>query len=364
MKKTLVLTHEYFPFPGGVARYVYSLFKYYPDNKYFVITDNDQVKTQDNIINLKLINTFLKPSWLLGFLKIKKIIKQQNIEQIFTPNILPFGSLAYLLFKLYKIPYIISLHGLDINLALKNKPKIANKILQSAKLIITNSKNTAKLIKHLDLPADKIKVIYPSVDLQKDIKQDKLRNLKNKLGITDKDFVLLTVGRLNRRKGHDLVIRAMAKNKDLSLKYLVVGQGEEQENLLKLAKNEQVNDQIIWAGQVADSELIYYYKLANIFVTPNRLTDVDVEGFGIVFLEAAECQLPIIAGSSGGVTEILTDQENALLINADDLLGLNKAIQLLATDKDRIKILAQRAFVRSQEFSTAKQQSAKLQQWL
>jgi phosphatidyl-myo-inositol dimannoside synthase len=364
MKKTLVLTHEYFPFPGGVARYVYNLFKHFPENKYFVITDNDQVKTQNNIINSKLVNKFLKPSWLFSFLKIKNLIRQHDIKQIFTPNILPFGSLAYFLFRLYKIPYTISLHGLDINLALKNKPRLTKKILQTAKLIITNSKNTATLISHLDLPADKIKVVYPSVDLQKNINKDKLLNLEQRLGIIDTDLVLLTVGRLNKRKGHDLVIEAIAKNKDLPLKYLIVGQGEERENLLKLAKNRQIEDKIIWAGRVADSELIYYYKLANIFVTPHRMTNVDVEGFGIVFLEAADCQLPIIAGSSGGVTEILTDQEDSLLVEADNLEQLSQAIRSFAEDCEMSWKLAQQAYKRSQEFPTAKQQSEKLQQWL
>ncbi|MBT7553389.1 glycosyltransferase family 4 protein [bacterium] len=360
MKKTLVLTHEYFPFPGGVSRYVYNLFKHLPQDKYLVVTDNKQVKTQDNILHLNLISNFFKPSWSFSFFKIKKLIKQHKIEQIFTPNILPFGSLSYLLFKLYKIPYIISLHGLDINLALKNKPRLAKQILFNAKLIITNSQNTANLIKHLNLPESKLKVLYPSFDLQTHISQEKLLDLEKKLGITDDDLVLLTVGRLNKRKGHDLVIEALKANSDLPLKYLVVGFGEEKENLLKLAEERQVTDKIIWAGHVADSDLIYYYKLANIFVTPHRLSNVDVEGFGLVFLEAATCQLPIIAGNSGGVKEILTNQENALLVEADNLEELSSAIRLFATDCETSWKLAQNAYKRSQEFPSAKEQSKKL----
>jgi phosphatidylinositol alpha-1,6-mannosyltransferase len=364
MKKTLLLTHEYFPFPGGVARYVYNLFKHFPQDEYLVVTDNRQVKTQKNILQLKLINNFLKPSWLLGFLKIKKLIKQHKIEQIFTPNILPFGSLSYLLFKLYKIPYVISLHGLDINLALQRKSFLTKQILHNAKLIITNSKNTANLIEHLNLPEDKVKILYPSFDLQTKIDQDKLSALEKKLGITEDDLVLLTVGRLNKRKGHDLVIEALKDNSDLPLKYLIVGQGEEKENLLKLAEKRKVSDQIIWAGQVADSDLIYYYKLANIFVTPHRLTNVDVEGFGLVFLEAANCQLPIIAGNSGGVQEILTNQENALLVEADNLVELSRAIRSFASDCEMSGRLAQNAYKRSQQFPTAEEQSKKLASWL
>jgi len=364
MKKTLVLTHEYFPYPGGVARYVYNLFKYLDKDQYFVVTDNDQVKTKDNILNLKLTNSIFKPSWLFGFFKIKKIIKDNKIKQILTPNILPFGSLIYLLFKLYKIPYVISLHGLDINLALKNKPNLTKRILYSAKFIITNSQNTANLLDSLSLSKDKIKVLYPSFDLQTHIDQNKLLSLEKRLDITEDDLVLLTVGRLNKRKGHDLVIKAMFRNKDLPLKYLIVGQGEEYKNLLALAKKYNIEDRIIWIGQVADSELIYYYKQANIFVTPHRISNVDVEGFGLVFLEAANCQLPIIAGNSGGVKEILTNEENALLVEADNLNELSKAIRLFANDCELSWKLAQNAYKRSQEFSSAKEQSKKLQEWL
>jgi len=364
MKKTLVLTHEYFPFPGGVARYVYNLFKHLPQDKYLVITDNDQVKTKDNILNLQLTSSFLKPTWLMSFFKIQKIIKENKIEQIFTPNILPFGSLSYLMFKLYKIPYVISLHGLDINLALKNKSSLTKKILANAKLIITNSQNTANLIKDLNLEKNKIKVLYPSFDLETHIDQDKLLNLEKELNITDDNLVLLTVGRLNKRKAHDLVIEAIVENKDLPLKYLIVGEGEEKENLITLVKEHGIEDKIIWAGQVADSELIYYYKLANIFVTPHRMTNVDVEGFGLVFLEAANCQLPIIAGNSGGVKEILTNEENALLVEADNLNELSKAIRLFASDCELSWKLAQNAYKRSQEFPSAKEQSKRLEGWL
>ena len=243
---------------------------------------------------------------------------------------------------------------------MKNKPRLAKQILFNAKLIITNSQNTANLIKHLNLPESKLKVLYPSFDLQTHISQEKLLDLEKKLGITDDDLVLLTVGRLNKRKGHDLVIEALKANSDLPLKYLVVGFGEEKENLLKLAEERQVTDKIIWAGHVADSDLIYYYKLANIFVTPHRLSNVDVEGFGLVFLEAATCQLPIIAGNSGGVKEILTNQENALLVEADNLEELSSAIRLFATDCETSWKLAQNAYKRSQEFPSAKEQSKKL----
>ncbi len=359
MKKTLVLTHEYFPFRGGVAYYIYNLFKFYPQDKYVVITDHPQVSTKENIINLKLKNNFIRPTWLFSFFKLKKIIKEQGIKQIFTPNILPLGSLAYFL----KLPYIISLHGLDINLALKNKPKLTEKILRQAKLIIVNSLHTKQLLAPLSLPEDKIKLFYPSIDLSLDYDQARLEQLRKDLNIKTGEKVLLTVGRLNARKAHDLVIEAVAKLVDLPLKYIIVGRGEEQGKLEQLIKESKLTDKVSIINKVDDNNLIYYYRLADIFVLPNRQTATDVEGFGMVFLEAASTQLAIIAGNSGGVPELLQDNKNALLIEpmADNVAT---AIKKLIHDPSLATQLATNAKQRSLDFLPPEEQSKNLEKYL
>ena len=200
MKKTLLLTHEYYPFKGGIANYCYNLFRFFDIKDYLIVTDNKEVKG-NNVINIKLTSKFIKPSYLFSFFKLKKIIKDNNIELIFTPNILPLGSLAYFL----KIPYIISLHGLDINLALKNRNKLTHKILKKAQKIIVNSKHTTEVIKEYK---DKIELIYPSIDIKNNVDSNKLKELKNKVK-SNNEVILLTVGRLNKRKSHDLVIESI-----------------------------------------------------------------------------------------------------------------------------------------------------------
>ncbi|RJQ33229.1 glycosyltransferase family 1 protein [Candidatus Parcubacteria bacterium] len=354
MKKTLVLTHEYYPFKGGVARYVYNLFKNFDNKDYLVVTDHPDVRTENNIINIKLRHTFIWPSWLLAYFKLKKIIKKNNVEIIFTPNILPLGTMAYFL----GLPYIVSLHGLDINLALKNKGWLTKLILSKAHSIVTNTKNTAKLIAHLNLPSKKIFVIYPSLDWGYKFYQDKFVKLQQTLGIREGEKVLLTVGRLNRRKGQDLVIRAIARLKrEMDIKYLIVGQGDFEIELRQLINENDLEANVFIFKDVEDIDLIYYYKMADIFVLPNRETSVDIEGFGIVFLEAASFKLPIIAGASGGVTEILSNRENALLVKNGDLDQLTDHIKHLLKNKVDADKLAAKAYAKAQEFSSAKEQS-------
>lgn len=363
MKKTLVLTHEYYPFFGGVARYCFDLFKHFDKADYLVLCDHQEVLTQDNIWHFKFKNKFVKPSWLFSFFKLAKIIKTEKIEQIFTPNILPLGSICYYLNKFFKLPYIISLHGLDINLALKNKKNLALKILANANYIICNSQSTAKIIANLNINKNKIKVIYPGRDFNCDVDQARLLNLKKALNISDTQKVILTVGRLNKRKGHDLIIKALSEIKHDFL-YLIVGRGEEELSLRNLVAKYKLEAKVRFFNNISDEELAYYYRLADLFVLANRESKEDIEGFGIVLLNAASCSLPIIAGKSGGVLEIFTDQKNALLVASEDVEDVKEKINLLLTDKNLAKGLAQAAYARSEEFLSAREQSEKLKAYL
>jgi len=354
MKKTLLLTHEYYPFKGGIANYTYNLFKFFNIKDYLIVTDKKDIKG-NNIINIKLTLKFIKPSYLLSFFKLKRIIKKYNIKQIFTPNILPLGSLAYFL----KVPYIVSLHGLDINLALKNRPFLTKKILKKAKKIIVNSKQTAEIVKDFN---NKVLLIYPSVDINRDYDIAKLKNLKKEVK-SNNETILLTVGRLNKRKSQDLVIRAVKELKNLNLKYYIIGRGEELKNLNNLIKKYNLNNVFILTD-IEDNDLIYYYKLADIFVLPQRNNKEDLEGFGMVFLEAGIYGLPIIAGNKGGPTEILKNNKDSILIEQDNLKELKNAIKFLFFNKNKADELGNNIKKRVLEFPSAEKQSNKLKKIL
>ena len=360
MKKTLVLTHEYYPFKGGVSRYCYNLFKFFDSDEYLVLTDNKQVKTKGNIINTRLTYPWLKPSWLLAYFKLKRIIKENNIDQIFTPNILPLGTLAYFL----KIPYIISLHGLDINLALKNKPKLSKKILANAKAIVTNTQNTASIIEPLGLDKSKIHIIYPSIDFDTSYDQSKLEAFRKKLNIGD-EKIIMTLGRLSKRKGQDLVIKVLAQIKnDYKLKYFIIGSGQEKKYLESLIDKYKLSKQVFIFNRIEDEELIYFFKLADIFAMPHREIGDDIEGFGTVFLEAASARLPIIAGDSGGIKEVFNSSEQAILVPGDDLKALSVAIKRLLNNPQEADKLADAAYQRAGQFKYAQSQSLVLKEIL
>lgn len=355
MKKTLVLTHEYYPFKGGVANYVYNLFRFYDSTKYYVASDYEKLENKDNMIKMKFKDSFIWPSWLLGLARTKGVIQKHKIEQIFTPNILPLGSIA----MFSGVPYIISLHGLDINLAIKYKYPVAQKILKKAKYIVVNSEYTKSLLTTFNLPDEKIKLIYPSVEPLDDFYQGRLNFLIKKYNVRDNDKVLLTVGRLDKRKSQDMVVEAMSRLGG-DLKYFIVGRGPFEREIRKTIKRFNLEGQVFIFNDVSDEDLVYYYKMADVFVLPQRKTEVDVEGFGMVFLEAMYYGLPIVAGKSGGVTEVLEDGKTAFLVGNRDLSELTIALAKILNDKEESKRLSDNARNAYKKFAGHKEQSDKL----
>ncbi len=181
--------------------------------------------------------------------------------------------------------------------------------------------------------------------------------MKNKYNITD-EKIILTVGRLVARKGHALLLQALSHLKDLKFKYFIIGRGPEQDALRVQIQAAQLEDRVFLLDDVTTEQLPYFYQLADLFAMPHQVSDTDVEGFGMVFLEAATFHLPIIAGSSGGVREIFTGQGD--VIYADDVGQLEIALRTLVTDRQKSQELGQRAYERSEYFKNIASENIKL----
>ena len=148
------------------------------------------------------------------------------------------------------------------------------------------------------------------------------------------------MGRLTRRKGHEVTLRALARLRDRGAlgptRWLVLSGGELEGELTALARSLGVDDVVRWVGPVSRQELPRYYALADLFVMPNRtLHDDDVEGFGIVFLEASAAGVPTIGGRSGGVPDAIDDGVTGLLVDGASEADVADAIGALLRDDAR-----------------------------
>ena len=148
-------------------------------------------------------------------------------------------------------------------------------------------------------------------------------------------FVFVSISRLVEKKGQDNTIAAMPilLQQFPNVKLVIVGTGPYQARLVQIADKLSISDRVVFTGQVSDEDLLSHYRVGDVFIMPNReLEDGDTEGFGLVFLEANSCGLPVIAGKDGGSVEAVTHDYNGLVVDGKSVENIAEAMIRLSTD--------------------------------
>ena len=358
IKKSLLLTLDFPPSHGGVAAFYYNICKNLPPDKIVVLAPEqagakefDQ-KQNFTIIRKKRLN-LLPPNNAWGLRQISKITsrikwlalikdlgqtaKNHKIELIQVGQVLPLGTVALAYQSRKEIPYIFYAHGLDITLPQKfrRKKALLKKIIAQARAIVANSHFTKDELVKLGASGEKIIVVHPCPNITTEqISEWKIEEITGDYGLKNKK-ILLTVGRLVERKGHDMVIKAMPEiiKKVPTAVYLIIGEGPAQKNLEKLVNQRSLRDYVKFLGGVPNKDLPAYYQLCDVFIMPSRqLANGDVEGFGIAYLEANLFGKPVIAGRSGGVAEAVINGQTGLLVDPSNVSEIAAAAIRLLTD--------------------------------
>ncbi len=180
--------------------------------------------------------------------------------------------------------------------------------------------------------ASKLVQIAPGIDVDHFIPTDS-SNLQAELGLTDKS-VIISVGRLVHRKGQDKLIAALPAIKAVvpNVHLVLVGVGPHQDYLEELALKLKVSDCVTFIGRINYAELPKYICLGDIFAMPSRsrFFGLEVEGLGIVYLEASACGLPVVGGKSGGAPDAVLVGETGVVVDGTNTLEIAEAcIELL-----------------------------------
>ena len=150
------------------------------------------------------------------------------------------------------------------------------------------------------------------------------------------------MGRLWPRKGHEQVLRALVSLKQRlpQVRYWIAGTGGKEPELRRLSTELGLDEIVRFLGYVPEEDLPGLYRQCDLFVLANRrLSSDDMEGFGIVFLEAAASGLPVVGGISGGVPDAVNDGVNGLLVDTEDIDALAEALgRLVADDELRLRM--------------------------
>lgn len=212
---------------------------------------------------------------------------------------------------------------------------LQRRVLGAASLCLAISDYTADNFVRAGVARERVRVIGAGVSPEAlGGAEDAGRRLRAQRGLGD-GFLLLTVARLVRRKGHDLVLRAMAELGDAEprLRYAIVGDGPERAALEDMVRGLGLGECVILAGAVADAELPAWYAACDAMVMPSRdIPGEPPEGFGLVYLEAGAAGKPVIGARTGGVASAIVDGETGLLVEPEDVRGLTEALRLLTSD--------------------------------
>jgi phosphatidylinositol alpha-1,6-mannosyltransferase len=350
--KTLLFTLEFPPFRGGVANYYGNLVNYWPIGEDLIVLDNNEGK-------LNRGRSFLSWRWALGALKRK--VAKNKIDYVLVGQILPLGTVAWFTSLFQPLKYAVFLHGMDWTLAHKTwkKQLLTRLILQRADKIICANGYVADQVGMIypDFK-NKIALVNPGIASGAPyVNPEDLAELQSSYGLAGK-IILFSLGRLVRRKGVDLTIKALEQIPEPlinNLIYFIGGTGQEEEYLHKLVPA-RLAQQIIFLGELTEKEKWLWLKRADIFIMPARNISGDFEGFGIVYLEANLCQKPVIAGNFGGVRDAVVDNYNGLLVDPEKVDSIAHAIIKLAENPELRQQLGQQGQARAiAEFNWEKQ---------
>lgn len=317
MIKTLLITLDYKPQLGGVANYWAGLNKYLAKDFFYILAPlTNNYIDEENVLREKLLFDYLWLRWIKLIFILVKLKNKYNFKAFIAAQILPIGTVLWFLKKIKIInKYFVSCHGFDI-LHLQGRKKILAKIiLREAEKVIVNSNFTAGIVKDYSVPLNKILVLTPCPQIN-------LSQLAINLKEKDKslNYKIITTARLVPRKGIDTMILSLPYiwKKFPQIIYTIVGVGNDLRRLQYLADKVDINKgRIIFAGQLSDNDLANLYQQQDLFVMLPRNIAGDVEGFGMVYIEAGLFYLPVFSTNSGGVGEAVKDNSTGLLVAED-----------------------------------------------
>jgi phosphatidylinositol alpha-1,6-mannosyltransferase len=268
---------------------------------------------------------------------IRRIVRSEDIAVLCIGELVAGGWLAETCRLLYGLKTLIYVHGEEISTRSQYDEggRKRRRALAAADGIVAVSRFTRDtLIQSFGVPPEKIELVSNGVDLARFVPRPRSEPLAQRYGLQGRP-VLLTVSRLYARKGIDRVIQSLPAVllHIPDLIYLVVGDGGYRPELEQLVSRHGLGASVVFAGAVPDYELTDHYSLGDVFIMANReMPDGETEGFGLVFLEANACGLPVIAGKAGGSVDAVTDQVNGLVVNGDDVAAIGAAVIALFDD--------------------------------
>lgn len=342
----LVLTELFLPTKGGTAVWFDEVYRRLGDKGTHIVTadvpgaaahDRHHPNTVHRL-DLRRV-AWLRPESLLMYLRLfihsLWLAATRRFTAIHAGRALPEGLVAWAVARLTFHKLVIYAHGEELTTWGKGRKYRAMRFaLRHADKVIANSEFTRDELLKMDVDSERIKLIYPGVDVERFRPGLPCDDLKRSIGLAQAQTLILAVGRLSRRKGFDTVIRALRRILDegFDVRFALIGIGEDMGYLKKLAHELGVDDRVDFLGHVPMVDLPRWYNACDVFLMPNREINGDTEGFGMVFLEAAACGKLAIAGCAGGTGAAVLHGETGFRVDGSDEREIVERLEQLIAD--------------------------------
>ena len=338
----LFVTNDFGPRAGGIETFIIGLIERRPVGQTIVYTsaqaNSEQYDAdwlaQYGVRVIRDRSKILLPTPRVAF-HLKKIIRKEGITTAAFGAAAPLGLLSAGMKRAGVVRTVALTHGHEVWWAKVFPFNLLLRRIGSTVDVLTylGEFTRSAISKGLTAKAQASMVkIAPGIDVEHFIPTD-ATVLRNSLELSDKK-VIVSVGRLVHRKGQDYLIEAMPEIlKSIPQAHLLlVGEGPYREHLQTLVKKHNLEASVTFIGRIQYKDLPSYICVGDIFAMPSRsrLMGLEVEGLGIVYLEASSCGLPVLAGDSGGAPDALVQNETGLVVNGtDDQQIATAAIKLL-----------------------------------
>ena len=343
MHLTLFVTNDFGPRAGGIETFVHGLIERFPLGTVIVYT-SQQGDTKDydkewlDNFGVQVIRD--RSKMLLPTPRV--IWEVRKVVAKFQPKSLVFGAAAPLglMGKFLNVPKKVALtHGHEVWWAKVPPFNLLMRIIGNSvdHLTYLGAYTKREISKGVNSKAREAMIqIAPGIDTNK-FKPVDSSKLRSELGLLDKE-VIVSVGRLVPRKGQDQLIKALplVLEKHPKAHLLLVGTGKYKKTLDKLIADRNLEKYVTFTGRVFYEELERYICLGDLFAMPSRsrLGGLEVEGLGIVYLEASACGLPVLGGDSGGAPDAVLHGATGLVVNGLDTKAIAEGlIRLLESDR-------------------------------
>jgi len=289
------------------------------------------------------------------YVRLRKLIKNRDLDAVLFSSMVT-GTLTIplrSLLKHYGIRTGVIVHGLDVTTPLGVYQRVVRRVFRSADVILPVSKATGDACVERGLNPDRLCVIHNGVDTERfpepgtrlQMRAEMLAEFKIDSHTMPGDaFIVCSVGRHVKRKGFAWFIRNVMPSLPENVHYWLVGEGPERSEIARSVREKMLTERVHLLGKISDVQLQALYRGADLFVMPNISVPGDMEGFGIVMLEAGLNGLPSVAAEIEGIREVIKEGKNGVFVASGDSTGFVTAITRFLEDSDLLEETREHAF--------------------